>query len=88
MTGSMLPTPIPCSMVDSTTRHPDIRQRLGIAVLRLDEIHDRVRQRTIIANTAGEHVRDTVLDALVHHAGGQQPRRHRLRECRRRVESR
>ena len=55
--GSMFPTPIPCSIVDSTTAMPDVGERLGVPVLRLDEIHDRVGQRAVVADAARQHER-------------------------------
>ena len=52
----------------------DAIERSRVAVLRLDEIHHGVRQRTIVAHAAREHVVHAVHDAVVHHAGGEHAR--------------
>src|SRR5262249_44675598 len=44
----------------------DLFERSGVPILRLDEIHDRLRQRTIVADAAGEDYIDAAADALVH----------------------
>ena len=69
--GSMLPTPMPCSIVDSASTSRTSCSAVGVAILRDAQIHDRVGQRAIVADAAGQHVVDVVPDALVHHAGRQ-----------------
>ena len=58
--GSMLPTPMPCSIVDSTSTSPTPVERGGVAILRLDQVHHRVGKRTVVADAAGEDVVDVV----------------------------
>ena len=55
--GSMLPTPMPCSMDDSTTTIPTSASARRILILRRDQIHHRLGQRPIVADAAGEDVR-------------------------------
>ena len=60
----MLPTPMPCSMLASTSTSDTSFSAVGVAILRLDQIHDRLGQRAIVANAAGQHVVDAA--ALTH----------------------
>ena len=69
--GSMLPTPMLCSIDDSMIDHVDAGERLGIGVLRRDEVHDRLGQRAVVSNRAGEEVADAVRVTRVHDAGRQ-----------------
>ena len=52
--GSMLPTPMLCSIDDSITTMVHARKCRRVAVLRLDQIHDRLRQRTVVSDRSGE----------------------------------
>ncbi len=80
--GSMLPTPMPCSMLASISTSETSLQTRGVAILRLDEVHDRIGQRTIVADAAGQHVVDAALLALVHDSGRDDALLDGLRGCR------
>ena len=64
----MLPTPMPCSIVDSTSTSFTPVQRRRVAILGLHEVGDRVGQRPIVTNAACEHVVHVPANALVHDA--------------------
>ena len=67
--GSMLPTPMLCSIDDSiSTSCTLFGERRRVALLRLDQIHHRLGQRAVVADAAGEHELDALLHALVHDA--------------------
>ena len=59
---------MPCSIVDSDDDQLDVLERGRVPILRLAQIHDRVGNRSVVADAAGEHVLDVVPDALVHDA--------------------
>ena len=54
---------------------------LGIALLRLDQVHHRFRQRTVIADAAGENDIDAMRRALVHDAALEHAGLDRLRDA-------
>ena len=68
--GSMLPTPIAVEHRPQHDDHAGGGERLRVAILRRDHVGQRVDDRAVVANTAGEHVVHPVAHALGHHARG------------------
>ena len=46
----------------------NLAEQVRDGILRHSKIHDGVRQRSIVANTAGQHVVNVMTNALVHDA--------------------
>ena len=76
--GSMLPTPMPCSMLASMSTIDTSFEALRVAILRRDEIHHRFRQRAVVANASGQDVRRRRAFPLVENPALDDPLLHRL----------
>ena len=81
----MLPTPIPCSIVDRMISISVPASCLGGLRLGLDEVHDRVGERAVVADAPGENERHAGADALEDDAFTQdtlaRPRPAAIRTC-------
>ena len=66
--GSRLPVAIECSIVAIIRQKPTPRIVLAHLPLGVEHVGDDLRQRAVVADAAGQHERDVVLDALVHDA--------------------